>query len=444
MRDVPPALPEAPSTSGLIHALLHENIPLTAAGRACRTYLQALKGLNRDVCLFLVSVAVSGISYMGLYFLLINLYLLRLGYGLEFIGIFVSVGAFSFALFSLPAGMAGRRWGTRRCMLFGMALLALGLAMLALTALVPVAWRSAWLIFFCALREFGNSFYLVNANPYLMQATTPAERDYAFSIRATLTPLAGFFGTLAGGWLPAASATLSNRPLDDPINFMAPLLLSSLLLLPGLFALKASRDVAGTTTEEDARRGVMPVGLLLSIAAISLLFIVAAAAGQSFYHVYMDTVIMAPPQLIGTLASCGQLLSAFLMLTAPALMRRWGHARTFILTAVGMGLSLVPMAWVAHWTAAGFGIVGVMTLMAFASTALTVFHQGLVPTGWQPAMSGACLMAMGVGWGIVSSGGGYFIAAWGWTPFFLLAAGVTTAGALIFWWCFARGPARPD
>ena len=49
-------------------------------------YLRALKGLNRDVRLFMVSVLVSGVCYMGLYFLLINLYLLRLGYGLEFIG----------------------------------------------------------------------------------------------------------------------------------------------------------------------------------------------------------------------------------------------------------------------------------------------------------------------------------------------------------------------
>ena len=35
-------------------------------------YLRALKGLNRDVRLFMVSVLASGVCYMGLYFLLIN------------------------------------------------------------------------------------------------------------------------------------------------------------------------------------------------------------------------------------------------------------------------------------------------------------------------------------------------------------------------------------
>lgn len=416
---------------------------MTAAGNLVATYLRALGNLNRDVRLFMVSVAVSGICYMGLYFLLINLYLLRLGYGLEFIGAFVSTGAFSFALFSLPAGMVGRRWGSRRPMIFGMAVLSLGLAMLALAALVPASWRSVWLIFFCAFRELGNSFYLVNSNPYLMQVITPAERDYAFSVRSTLTPLASFFGTLGGGWLPTVSAYFLGRPIDDPLNYMVPLLLSSILLLPGLVALSMTREVAQVGAEKVPReRGAMPLELLITIAVVSLLFIVAASAGQSFYNVYMDTVLKAPTQLIGSMASCGQLLSVVLMLAAPALMERWGHARTFVLIALGMGLSILPMALVPHWLPAGLSIVMVMTLMTLSSTALTIFHQELVPAAWRPAMSGASLMAMGIGWGIVSLGGGYFIAAWGWSPFFLVAAGMTVLGAVVFWTRFLWSGSR--
>jgi len=414
-----------------------------AAKKALRTYLQAMGKLNRDVRLFLVSAVAGGVCYMGLYFLLINLYLLRLGYDLEFIGLFVATGAFSFALSSLPASMVGRRWGSRRPMIFGMTILALGLAMLALSALVPTPWRSVWLIFFCALREFGNSFYLVNANPYLMQASSPTERDYAFSLRGTLTPLAAFVGTLAGGWLPQLSAYFSTRPIDDPLNYMAPLLLSALLLLPGVVALSKTREVEDSEPHTAQReRGAMPVKALATIALISLLFIVTASAGQSFYNVYMDTVLHAPTQLIGAIASCGQLLSVVLMLAAPALMKRWGHGRSFVLMALGMALSLLPMALVPHWSAAGLGIIGIVTLMAFSSTALTIFHQELVPVAWRPVMSGASLMAMGIGWGIVSSGGGYFVAAWGWPPFFLLAASVTALGAVLFGLRFVWGQDR--
>ncbi|HIG55535.1 MAG TPA: hypothetical protein EYQ18_16475, partial [Candidatus Handelsmanbacteria bacterium] len=86
---------------------------MTAKFDVAAEYIESFFRLSRDVRLFLVSVLVSGVCYMGLYFLLINLYLLRLGYGLEFIGVFVSTGAFSFAISSLPAGIAGRHFGSR-------------------------------------------------------------------------------------------------------------------------------------------------------------------------------------------------------------------------------------------------------------------------------------------------------------------------------------------
>ncbi|MGB1719021.1 MAG: MFS transporter, partial [Candidatus Latescibacterota bacterium] len=227
---------------------------------------RALARLNWDVRLFMVSAVATGVCYTGLYFLLINLYLLRMGYGVEFIGVFISTGAFSFALFSLPAGAAGRRWGSRRPMIFGVCVLSFGLAMLALSALLPAAWQPIWLLSFCALREWGNAFYLVNANPYLMSVTQSEERAHVFSTRGTLTPLAGFAGALLGGLLPALSAALFALDERDPLCYVAPLLLASLLLLPGLGCLV----LAGEGREEDAQsasqaRGARPLNAMLAV-----------------------------------------------------------------------------------------------------------------------------------------------------------------------------------
>ena len=49
------------------------------------SYLQTLKRFNRETWLFLISSALIGFSYVGIYVMLFNLYLLRLGYGLSFI-----------------------------------------------------------------------------------------------------------------------------------------------------------------------------------------------------------------------------------------------------------------------------------------------------------------------------------------------------------------------
>ncbi len=413
---------------------------MAAISNAVANYMQMLRRLSREAWLFMASVVASGVCYIGLHFLLINLYLLRLGYSVEFVGIFVSVGAFSFSFFSFLVGFIGRRWGSRRPMIFGLIVLALSLAMLALTVFVPVGWRTIWLISFCILREFGNAFYLVNSNPYLMQITDPSVRSYAFSVRAALTPLAGFCGTLLGGWLIGVSTFLFGWSSADPSNYVMPLLLASVLLLPGLVALCLTREIVMVTAaKKTVERGPLPLAMLVNIALVSLLFIFAAAAGQSFYNVYMDGVLKISTQHLSSIVSCGHLCSGLILLIVPVLMKRWGQARTFMWAACGMGLSLLPMALLPHWLAAGLSIVGVITLMAIASMALTIFHQELVPPGWRPAMSGCFLMGMGMGWGIVASGGGYFVTHWGWAPFFLVAMTITLIGVAVFWRQFIWG-----
>ena len=75
-------------------------------------YLSKLR-FNRDVWLVLITWALMGFAYTGVFLVLFNLYLLRLGYGPEFVGIVNGVGLIA-ALVSLPAGALGKRWGSRR------------------------------------------------------------------------------------------------------------------------------------------------------------------------------------------------------------------------------------------------------------------------------------------------------------------------------------------
>ena len=76
-------------------------------------YLQTLRLFHRDIRLFLVSAAVVGLAWDGVRAVVLNLYLLRLGYGPEFIGVVNSAGALVFALSCLPArwAAAGRAAG---------------------------------------------------------------------------------------------------------------------------------------------------------------------------------------------------------------------------------------------------------------------------------------------------------------------------------------------
>lgn len=85
------------------------------------TYLQKFRLLSRDARLFLITRALEGGVLYGLRGVAISLYLLRLGYGPEFIGLFSAVGLLSYAGFCVPAGALGTRWGARRTMILAMA-----------------------------------------------------------------------------------------------------------------------------------------------------------------------------------------------------------------------------------------------------------------------------------------------------------------------------------
>ncbi|MFQ5794339.1 MAG: MFS transporter [Candidatus Bipolaricaulia bacterium] len=107
-------------------------------------YLHTLRLFSRDVRLYLITTVLLGFTiFGGIYSVLLNLYLLRLGYGPEFVGLFNAVGLLTFAVFSLPAGALGGRWGSRRTLIAGLGLTSVGLGVLPLAEFIPSTLQAA-------------------------------------------------------------------------------------------------------------------------------------------------------------------------------------------------------------------------------------------------------------------------------------------------------------
>ncbi|MDE0229529.1 MAG: hypothetical protein OXJ62_11830, partial [Spirochaetaceae bacterium] len=97
----------------------------------------ALRQFHADVYRHLVASTLVGFSYFGFVTVLLNLYLLRLGYGTDFIGLVNGSTAIAFAASSLPAGAFGSRFGMRRAVVGGMGFLAAGVMLVPIVALLP-------------------------------------------------------------------------------------------------------------------------------------------------------------------------------------------------------------------------------------------------------------------------------------------------------------------
>ncbi|MGD8489449.1 MAG: MFS transporter [Anaerolineae bacterium] len=415
------------------------------------TYVRMLRLFSRDLRLFLVTAVLVGLAWDGVRAVLFNLYLLRLGYGPESVGVVNSAGALVFGLVCPLAGAMGTRWGSRQVLIVGMGVLAAGFGLLPVVEYLPEAWRMAWLLATSMLTYLGFALYLVNGLPFLMAVTGAEERNYAFSVHMALAPLAAFAGSLLGGWLPGILARGLGLSLAEAAPYRYPLLLAAVLLVPGVLVMLPTRSGDGppvprlTGQELEGRASSIPWGLLVIIGLIMALRFGGRGTVTTFFNVYMDEGLGVPTALIGILSAAGQLLSVPAALAAPLLVVRWGNPRIVSWGMIGMALLLLPLALVPQWAAAGLGFVSSTALFSVTVGPIRVFSQELVAPRWRASMASAFMMGAGLAFSMVSLAGGYAIVALGYRAVFLAAAGLAAAGGLLFFAYFhvPRGEMSP-
>jgi MFS family permease len=204
-----------------------------------------LPQLAPTVARYFVAVALVGFAIDGgIYSVLLNLFLLRLGYGPEQIGLINAAGALTFGLACLPAGVIGARWGSRQIMLLGLALMAAGSLMLPLADTLATQWRLAWLLVQVSVLYLGLALYFVNTAPFVMEAIRPEQRTHIFSLQTALLALAAFLGSLIGGFLPPAIAALLGSSASSPAPYRYALLVAGLAVLPAMLAIHSARPAA--------------------------------------------------------------------------------------------------------------------------------------------------------------------------------------------------------
>ena len=133
-----------------------------------------VRGFNHDVRLWLLTWALAAFGYWGLQGVLFNLYLLRLGFGPELIGLLMGSGQLIWALAALPAGAIGRRIGLRTALLNAFVLMAVGFGLLLLVEALPRVLWEAWLFGCSAVFWIGAPLLTVNTVPYAMLIVGPA------------------------------------------------------------------------------------------------------------------------------------------------------------------------------------------------------------------------------------------------------------------------------
>lgn len=401
------------------------------------TITTVFREFHLDVKKYLITAALIGFSYFGFVAVLLNLYLLRIGYTTSFIGFVNGSSAMAFAVTSIPSGIIGSRWGMRRTAVTGLVLLATGLAFLPLTQQLP---RSVWdiaIIITRCMTGMGFAFYSVNSFPYLTAATNNHNRTHAFAIQASMTPLLGFLGASIAGVMPAILAKLMTVTTADSGPFAVLLFISGLIILPGVFLI-------GTTTErqthirnrikvEKTRQNNYNTYLIICFLAVSgFMRVFGEAAVRSFFNVYMEIGLGKTPVLIGFAMAIGQLVGFPAALSAPALANRFGKTKAIVFSTLLTGISILIIALFPHWIFATIGFSLTLGFRAITLTISRVVQMEIVKPEWRGVTSGIVSMALGFGFSSMSFGGGYLVRFVEFKGLFFVAAIISIAGSLIF------------
>ena len=399
------------------------------------SYLQALSTSSRNTRLYLVTASLVGFTLEGIHALLFNLYLLRLGYGPEFIGLINGVGMCAFAICSLPAGRLTQRWGCRRTMLTGLVLVIVGYGLLLLVELEPGIRRNCWLIATFVVVTVGAAIYFVNTAPFLMNATSAKERNHVFSVYAAIGSLAGFTGSLAGGILPAFFGIMLGDSISQPAPYRWALLIATLMLLPAILIVRAttSDSLPQRTSGNPAAGGSSRFSLILLLSFIRMLTITSLAVVHFFFNVYLDAELDVSIVQIGLVMAIGRLLAVPAALVIPLLTPRWGSGGISLWSSLGAAISLVPLALVPHWGVASLGFVAVMALASIRYPTFMIYTMEVVSPEQRGIASGAGEMAAGGSFAFMALSGGFLIITLGYNSLFLTGAVLTGIGTFIFW-----------
>lgn len=370
----------------------------------------------------------------GIYAVVYNLFVLRLGYGADFIGLLASVSLVGFTLAGAVAGPLGDRVGSRRMLLLGLGAMVVALAVMPLTALLPPDNQSAGLIALFSVANMGLAAFFVNAPPYISAIAAPSILERVFAYQTALWAFCAFLGGLIGGFLPAALAAALGWSLDNPAPYAVPLIVAALGMAAAFTAIVFTENAAPHAAHGKAAGAIaFPLGIVVVLGLVRFFHAGTMGAVLPFFNVYMDSALQAPTAQIGIVTACGRLLAAFLALLTPIVARRWGNRNIVTWGSAMMSLAVVPMILIPDAVAASFGFISVASLSSMRYAAFIAFAMKIVPPQRRGLLAGVSETSAGVSFALTAFLGGQIITRLGYPPLFTIGCIMGLIGSAIFW-----------
>ncbi len=387
--------------------------------------------LGRDFWLLSLTIALIGIGFQGMAQLLKVLYVLRLGFGAEFVGVIFATGATCFALASVPAGALGARFGPRRVMIAGALVNVFSMLVLAASDLLPAGARAVGPLLFEVLGPMGWSVLVVNQVAALTAVTTARNRKHAFGLKEGILGIGIFAGSLVAGFLPGLFAGLIGQTTADPAPYRYAMIVAALVSLTGLAPLLLLSPLRASERPRLERATLPPLRPLLVIAVCAFLVSAALASARAFSPAYLDTVFGLPTALIGAIISMGTFAAILAAFGSAGVARQRGSMFAMLVASLVMSAGLVCMAAFPGWGIVAVGLVCTIGFSSMWLPAYQVVQMEMASPEWRAVVAGVGSMAGSVGFGTMSLAGGFIVVNKGYHWLYAIAAAMVLLSAAL-------------
>ena len=323
-----------------------------AAPGGIQGYARTVRAFSNDMRRYILFTLVGYLN-IGVFQVLYNLYLNRIGLQEDFIGTFTAVNTIAIAVTALAIGPIINRYGPWIVVVFGFTIFCITSVGLTLSSGTLI------LLVFAALQGIGTSFFSNPTMLIVLEYTTNETRQHASAIVYSSQALSGTLGNLGGGLLPKLFVLLFPALTTGSVasyraTLMVGVVIAGLALLPLLRMRPPTGDRRGEMAgvrrqmpvEAKREAGTRQADFYVFIASGGLLAI-ASGAVIPFYNVYL-TRLGASTQVVGYIYAAAALIAAGVGLFGPVISAKFGALRTVGALRIAPLPLFVAMIFVPH------------------------------------------------------------------------------------------------
>ncbi|MBI5743958.1 MAG: MFS transporter [Elusimicrobia bacterium] len=345
-----------------------------------KNYAAALRAFRPNARRFLAFTFLLSLA-QSVYGLVFNLYILKTGYTMDFVGTLgaipgLTVAALSIPLAVLTAGLPARR----------MLLVSVGLSSAVMLGMAVFTGRAP-LMLLAVLGGAAGALMGITSAPLMARSSSQEERQHFFSFQFAASMVAAFAGSLSAGWLTRGWAALFCAGEENAAAYRLTLFFACLLMLAAARAAAAINEPDAAGKDSEGGFAELNKGLALYVLLPQLMIGFGAGMIMPYLNIFFKSGFSLNIASLGVCMSLMPLAMAVGGLIGPLAVRRLGQVRTMIFF---QSLSIPFLATM------GFSGLLVPTVMAaFARTMLmnaswpvySVFMLGHFPASQHQAVS---------------------------------------------------------